>query len=873
MLCEFVIHVINFYVRTEYQREKESMIRNPLFSLALFIFSGSMFAQFNLQQDSSSVNDRQTMDTVSAVASIPIFSTSGDDADLDIDNQDVSALLQSSRDVFTQMASFQFGVARYRMRGLPLENQHILINGVSLNNLENGFTSWSSWGGLNDVTRFVENRVGNVNSRYGFSGAGGYTNIDSKASSFKKGSRFTYSLANRIYRHRLMFTHATGMLENGWALTFSASNRYGNEVYIPGTFFNASSFYLSLDKHLNTKHLFSFTGFVAPVQQGRAAYATKETLELAGTHYYNPNWGYQNGNVRNAAVSSNVRPVLMLSHIFNLEEHARLTTSIVYNFGKNSLTGLQWNSPKNPKPDFYRNLPSYYYDRAETELGDQTTAAWLNDMNTRQLHWDKMISVNQNNFYTLPSETGQNANTTETRAVYVLENRVEDLKNFGFNTVFNKRINRLFVSAGMNANRYKNRKYKVMEDLLGATYWIDHDRFGSMLGIDPVYMQNDIENPDRKVKVGDVFGYDYAINVNRAELWGQAEYNFGNFELYEAVTLSHSSIWREGFMANGKFPNDSKGLSDKLNFLNYGIKAGAVYKINGRHFITANGTVLNRPPDVANSFLSPRVRNTAVGNISNEKVFSGDINYMIKYPALKMRLTYFNTQINNQTWLRTYWDDNFNNTVNLIMKGMNQSYKGVEFGIEKNLLIAHTVQGAFSYGQYIYSNRPTLEAWQDNNNAALYQGRTAYLENYKIGSTPQVVAGVGYRYTAKKYWSIGINVNYFDQIYVEPNPDRRTKEAIDKYVSSEKEHYIQVVQQQKLPNYYTINLNGGKSFRINRKYFLNLNVSINNLTNNKNNIVSGFEQLRWDSGNINKFDNKYMYMQGISFMLNMNFSF
>src|SRR5690606_17835458 len=279
-------------------------------------------------------------------------------------------------------------------------------------------------------------------------------------------------------------------------------------------------------------------------------------------------------------------------------------TSLMYNFGKSSFSGLQWFTSSNPKPDFYNHLPSYYYDRGQTELGDRLTTAWENDINIRQLDWDRMINVNRNNFYTMPSQLGQGLNNSETRALYIVENRVEDLKNMAFNTVYNKRIQNLFVSAGANANMYRNRKYKVLDDLLGASYWLDYDRFGSMLGVDPDYQQNDIENPDRKIKEGDTFGYDYAINVNRAEAWGQAEYNLEKLELYAGFTISQSIIWREGFMANGKFPTTSKGMSEKLNFLNYGIKAGAVYKINGRHFITINGTALTRPPDVNNVFLS-----------------------------------------------------------------------------------------------------------------------------------------------------------------------------------------------------------------------------------------------------------------------------
>src|SRR5690606_13639627 len=190
-----------------------------------------------------------------------------------------------------------------------------------------------------------------------------------------------------------------------------------------------------------------------------------------------------------------------------------------------------------------------------------------------------------------------------------------------------------------------------------------------------------------------------------------------------------------------------------------------------------------RPSDVNNVFLSPRVRNSVVSNLGSEQIFSGDINYIVKYPTLKARLTYFNTQINNQVWLRTYWDDNYNNNVNIILKNMNQSFSGIELGVEKTLFTSHIVQGAFSYGQYLYSNRPTIEAWQDNNNAALYQNRTVYLKNYRVGSTPQLVAGLGYRYFTKKYWHAGINFNYFDQIYIEPNPHRRTEEAVSQYLS------------------------------------------------------------------------------------------
>lgn len=847
------------------------MIKKLIVCVLVFIGT-SMYSQTDtlIVSDSTHVTEH---DTTNSKFNIPIFSTSGGDLDADLEQQDVSALLQSSRDVFTQFSSFQWGVGRYRMRGYQAENQLVMINGVNVNNVETGFSSWSNWGGLNDVTRYVETRFGNVASRYGFSGAGGYTNIDSKASSFRKGSRVSYSSSNRIYAHRLMLTHSTGLMQNGWAVTLSASTRYGNQVYIPGTYFNANAFYLSVDKRINDKHTINFTGFGAPVEQGRQSAETKEVYDIAGSNFYNSQWGFQNGKVRNASISKVSRPMLLLSHIFNISNNSKITSSVIYNFGKSSLSGLNWNDAPNPRPDYYRYLPSYYYDLGDIAAGDALKYKWENNIdNTQQINWDRMINMNRANFYTPPSQLGQGINTSETRSRYILENRIENLQNLGFNSVYNSRIENLFISAGLNANIYKNRRYKEMSDLLGGSYWLDVDQFAENLGVDPIYQQNNMDEPDKKITEGDRFGYDYTTNINRAELWGQAEYSMNSWDLYGGLSLSDNVIWREGFMRNGKFPDNSKGQSEKKNFFNYGIKGGATYKINGRNFVTANATYLTRTPEAANLFIAPRVRNDIVKGIENEKVFSGDISYLIKAPTLKVRATYYYSKIQDQTWLRTFWYDTYNNNVNLIMTDLDQTNQGIELGIEKTLYTSHVIQGAFGYGQFLYSNRPQLQAWQDNNNTQLFTGRTAYLKNYRIGNGPQLVSGIGYRYVGKKFWSAGVNFNYFDQIYLEPNPDRRTAEALDKFVGTD-DQYNLIIDQEKMPAYYTLNLNASKSIRIKGKYFLAGNISINNLLNNRNISTGGFEQLRWDVSNISKFDNKYYNMTGLTYQATINFTF
>ncbi len=148
----------------------------------------------------------------------------------------------------------------------------------------------------------------------------------------------------------------------------------------------------------------------------------------------------------------------------------------------------------------------------------------------------------------------------------------------------------------------------------------------------------------------------------------------------------------------------------------------------------------------------------------------------------------------------------------------------------------------------------------------------------RIASTDSVFAipaarlGLGYRYTSRQHWYAGLYYNGFYQIYSDINPERRTAEAVDKYLISEEQYYKAILEQEQLPSYFILNANAGKSFRIQRKHYLNIHLMVYNLLNNRTNITTGFEQLRWDKTDLNRFANKYYYMQGTTFMLNVSFT-
>ena len=136
-----------------------------------------------------------------------------------------------------------------------------------------------------------------------FGELGGTENINMRASSYTPGGKLTLSYTNRNYYLRGMFTYSTGLKDNGWAFTTSIGGRYSNEGNIDGTFYKNVSFAFSAEKQWKGgEHSLSMVAFVSPVQRGQQGSSYREVYELTGNYLYNPNWGYQNGEKRNAKV-------------------------------------------------------------------------------------------------------------------------------------------------------------------------------------------------------------------------------------------------------------------------------------------------------------------------------------------------------------------------------------------------------------------------------------------------------------------------------------------------------------------------------------------------------------------------------------------
>lgn len=811
------------------------------------------FVQLSVSENNSSLN---------AAGENTITSLEAED---DVKDQYVAGLLHSTNDAFLSVSNYTLSAGYFRPRGYDNEYSEVLIGGLSLNDPETGRPNFSDWGGLNDATRFKESAYGLSPTRFSFGTIAGTSDIDVRASHQRKQVKFSYAFTNRTYRHRAMLTYSTGLMKNNWAVTVSASTRQGNGGYVEGTFYDAFSYFISVEKKINKKHALSFTGFGAPVKRGMQAASFQEVYNLLNDNYYNPNWGLQNGEVRNSRVRNSHEPVLLLSHYYDINDKLKLTTTLGYSFGRTGTTALNWYNAPDPRPDYYRNLPSWQYNMEPTiapnpQVVNNITEAWQTDINTSQVNWDELYQINYLSYL------------SGGMSKYIVEERRLNHSQIGLASHLNYEVNNhVFLSGGFDIILYKSRNFKVMNDLLDGNgfegSWIDVDQFAERdFPSDTNIAQNDLNNPNRIIKKGDVFGYDYDVHINTSKIWALGEFTFNHLDFYVGLALNETQFWREGNMKNGRFPESSFGKSKKYVYYDFAAKIGATYKVTGRHFLVLNAGYINKAPSFGDVFLSPRIKNDVIPDIRVRKILSADLSYIVRYPKFNARLTGFYTNFKDDTKVMSFYHDDLRTYVNYLMIGIDKAHMGVELGFEVKLIPQLSLVAAGSYGDYRYTNRPT--AYMSVENGSLSDSvQTIYAKNFFVNGTPQAAGSLGLKYQNQHFWYANINANLFANNWTDFNPSRRTLEALE-YVYPGDPRLALITEQTRAfeKPQFTLDISVSKTFRI-KDVYLGINASVSNLFNNTNLVTNAYEQLRFDyeGKNVDKFPAKYYYAFGRTF--------
>ena len=820
------------------------------------------------------------------------------DNDLNGDDDDgsanVSGLLSAGRDVFASAASFDWSATFFRPRGLDNADGKVLINGVEMNKQFNGRPQWGNWGGLNDVQRNREFTQGLKANEYTFGGPGGVTNFVMRASQERKGGRVSFASANRSYEGRLMGSYHTGLTENGWAFSVLASRRFGDEGYIDGTFYDANSFYASVEKKINDKHSINLTSFFTPNRRGRSTAITQEVFDLKGRRY-NPFWGFQNGNQRNTRTREIEEPVIMLNHYWTVSDKTTVNTNLSYQTGTIKNSRIDNGRLRNPAPNYYQLLPSFALQDLNPTTFDFQNAFVLQQafLEDGQFNWNKAYESNITSAG--PREQGK----------IILQNDVIEDTQINANVIVNSQItDNIAINGNVSYRGLSSENYAEVEDLLGAQGFLDIDNFAvseSQDGQSGALAQSDLRNPNRVVAEGDRYKYNYEIDANVISGFAQAQFVYNKVDFYVGANVSSTTYQRNGLYENGNFPNDgsssgSFGLSEELSFSNGGVKAGATYKVTGRHLIDVNTGYFTRAPGIRNSFSNARQNNDVVFGLESESVQSVDASYIFRAPLFKARVTGFYTGFENGSDIAFFFTENGLGAtsgafVQEVLTNVGRRNVGAEIGLEAQVLPTLKLKAAASVGQYTYSNNPNIYYTSPNPGFESNDGEgvgfipgdgTVALENLHVAGGPERAYQLGFEYRDPEFWNFGLTVNYFSNAYVDPSNLRRTGNFfidsdsglpfndVDPVIAE------QLLKQEEFDDYMLVNVTGGKSWRVD-DYFIGFFATINNVLNQEY-VTGGFEdsrrsnyrsQLEEQQRGTPVFGNRYFFGNGTTYYVNL----
>lgn len=817
--------------------------------------------------------------------------TENDLGDENSGSESTAGLLQATRDAFNQAAAFNFGQARFRVRGLDNEYGVTMINGIIMNKMYDGRPQWSNWGGLNDATRNQEFTNGSKASDNTFGSILGTQEISTRASFYRPGTRISFSGTNSNYNGRMMGTFASGMDINGWTFVVSVSRRFAKEGYFDGTDYSANSFFATIEKKINDNHSLNFTSIYAQNSRGKNSPNTREVKNLADEKY-NSYWGWQNGKKRNSRNKDIKEPVFLLSHYWKTGENSTLNTNVAYQFGSIGNSRLDFNGVNNPDPTYYRNLPSYYSTK-HNEFGESTGNSPENIglanqakeyfLQNKQINWDAIYRANL-----------EDPNKESLTILY--EDRTDD-KLFTASSIFTSQLtDHIILNAGATFQKLKSENFQNVLDLLGGTYYKDTEPF-----FQDDKSQNDLNHPNRIVVKGDRFGYNYILHAVTTNVFTQLKFNYNKFDFYGALNYSRSEYQREGRYKNGLYPTNSFGKSDRTDFNNYGIKGGITYKITGRHLLDFNGVYMTKAPSLKNTFPNARLNNDIVKDLKSESVISFDGSYIIRGSKLKARLTGYFSKIKDVTEISFFFAEgigitteegelinaNGNAFVAEIVKGLEKKNIGAELGIEYQITKTIKTTAVAAYGQYTYNSNPNLALNVDNIQSTIDFGKSA-MKKYRQAGMPQQAYSLGLEYRDPKYWWIGANINYLADNYLAISPLLRTDNFFINpkdpqglpFDDATKEKGRELLKQEKFNAITLVNLVGGTSWRVKGKT-IGLFASINNLFT-RTYKTGGFEQARNANfkelsedlvGPNRSFGPKYFYGYGRIYFVNLYVNF
>ncbi len=719
------------------------------YSLGTILVKSSAIGLDEVNVLASVAIDRKTPVAVSTIDAKTIEDNLG--------SQEFPEIMKTTPNVYVTKQGGGFGDARINVRGFDQRNVAVMINGIPVNDMENGWVYWSNWAGLGDATRTIQIQRGLGASKLAINSIGGTINIITKTTDMNKGGSIKME-ATDYGRFKSTISLSTGKLKSGTAVTFIGSRTFGNG-YIDATWVDAWSYFLSVSQDIGKDHQLVFTAIGAPQQHGqRDGYYMLDSAKYKryGTKY-TQNWGYRGGEVLNERVNYYHKPQIALNWYWTINEKAFLATSAYVSFGTGGGSGpLGFNA-------YDANGKKHYtkYEPPQNASG--------------QYDWDQLADMNANQEWHNVDDNGDTTFYPAGESKHIIRNSVNNHNWMGIlSTLTYNLSDDLVLTGGIDGRYYKGEHYREVRDLIGGDYWSDK-AFG-------------------QTKVGDKIAYWNDGIVTYGGLFAQLEYSKGNFDAFVAATASNTLTERVDYYNYTPGEGEKSGTLENFG---YNAKIGANYNLNEQNNIFVNAGYYSRVPFFRFMFLN--YVNEYNSDLKNEKIYAAEFGYGFKAKKFSAQFNAYYSIWDDISVLTTFVDDN-GDQVNAFMSDLKEVHTGIELNANYTATRWLNIGGLLAIGDWKYANDAEATLYDDATHVEVGKG-TIYTKDLKVPNQPQTMGGLFLNLQATKSIDFGINYLYYAEIYANYTPESRKVEA-------DRE------QSWKLPNYGSTDFRFGWRFQI-----------------------------------------------------------
>ena len=671
----------------------------------------------------------------------------------ELGSQEFPRLLENTPGIFAPRGGGGYGDSHIFIRGFDQPNIAVMVNGVPINEMQQGEVYWNNWSGIFDAVSTIQIQRGLGASRVAINSVGGTVNIITKTPESTSGGFLQHSFTD-FGQQKTVLGLSSGKLKNDWAISFVGS-RISGDGYIDGTQVDGWAYFLTATKNFNPNHSININTYGSPQTHGQRQ--MKADIMLSQEEHfkygkkYNKAWGYLGGEILYEDEHYYYKPQFTINDYLKISEKHFLSTTIYYSSGDGKGKGLNTTHSNLPTSD-YQNL----------------------------INWDNIVATNSNNIDTIAARqngwytTDNNDTTFQSNANIMFHNSCYNHQWYGIISTLSSKVGEnIKITSGFDGRDYLGHQFREVRDLLGADYY--NAGFSNNHAVE-----------------GDKISFNNKAHITYAGLFGQVEFDKAPFYAFLSATISNSWYKFEDLM----YPQTDETKKTK-QIPSYSFKGGFSFSPNQIHTLYLNGGYSARAPYYPFVFIN--WGQNMNDDATTEKISSAEIGYRFEIDNFSSSINAYYNLWSDRWMYGSYAGLDFYQ--NVYFKGITEQHAGIEIDLRWNFNKFLSLETYGSFANWIYKNDVSVDVY---NNETLEKEGTyhAYTNNLKVPNAPQTQIGGAIRYKSPYRVELLGQINYNADQYSSFNPSSRTN-------PDEKN-----IQAFKIPDYATMDISLSYFFKI-----------------------------------------------------------